>query len=133
MNDRYLESLKATHQKAALLLRAGNRLLVYGLALGSLFCIFSVYATQFIQQPEQALRLQAFMVNYSEFNRVEQSIVSVGSSVQSKKLKPQDPNWDGAVAGASLGLAVGRDIPIIGMVICPVIGAMVGYQLDSKI
>lgn len=133
MNDRYLESLKATHQKVALLLRAGNRLLVYGLALGSIFCLFSVYALQFIQQPEQALRLQAFMVNYSEFNRVEQPVVFVGSAMQSKKLKPQDPNWDGAVAGASLGLAVGRDVPMIGMVICPVVGAMVGYQLDSRI
>lgn len=133
MNDRTLESLKSTHQRVGRLLQAGNRLLACGLLLGSLFCVLSVYATQFVKQPEQALRLQAFMVNYAELNRVEQRGDASGLLSRAEVVKPADPNWDGAVAGASLGLSVGRDIPVIGMVIGPVVGAMVGYQLDSRV
>lgn len=133
MNDDALRFLQKAHNRSGELLRAGNRLLACGLLLGSLFCVLSVYAAQFVEQPEQALKLQAFMVNYAEFNRAPRHEQTRDFLLRAERKVPSDPNWDGVLAGASLGLAVGRNIPIIGVIICPVVGAMVGYQLDSKV
>lgn len=133
MSDRHRHLLEATRHRTAVLLRTGNRLLAGILSLGSIFCVLSVLFANLLKQPEQALQVQAFMFNYSDFSQAEQGLPLSSRLKPSQQVKPHDPNWDGVIAGASLGLAIGRDIPVIGLVIGPVIGATLGYQLDSRV
>ncbi len=129
--DRQL--LESIRERIAHLLHSGNRLLACGLSLGAIFCVMAVYANQFIKAPEQALHLQDFMFNASEFAQAEQSWTELKPGHSLEKQKPVDPNWDGTLAGISLGITVGRSIPVVGYVLGPIAGAMIGYQLDSKI
>lgn len=126
--------LRSLHNQTGQLLTIGSRLLAAVVVLGSLFCLFSVAALYLFRHPERVFQTQAFMLNYAEFahanNRQEQAATGPDH------LRPQghqDPDWDGAFAGASIGLTLGRNIPLIGYVAGPVAGALIGYKLDSKI
>lgn len=134
MSNRNIPMLKVIHRRVGLLVQTGNRLLASVVVLGIMFGLLSVYSLQLLQHPEQVLRLQSFMFNYSEFSQVERNALSSGQAHALKvEKKSHDPNWDGAIAGASLGLAVGRDLPVIGLFVGPVVGATIGYELDSRI
>ncbi|WP_373532131.1 hypothetical protein [Vampirovibrio sp.] len=134
MSDRCFNLLETAQARIALLVKLGNRLLAGILLMGGLFCVMSIMFTQLLKQPEQALQLQAFAFNYSDFAKVEKGrVLSARETTSPENAGLEDPNWDGTLAGASLGLAVGRDLPVIGWVIGPVVGAMLGYQLDSHI
>jgi hypothetical protein len=138
MSERYHHLLEIAHYRTGLLVKLGNRLLLAIFLMGGLFCVMSVMLIHFLNRPEAVLHLHAFAFNYSDFVQAEEGrVVShremFSSQENARRDFSHDPNWDGAIAGASLGLAVGRDVPVVGLVFGPVIGAMVGYQLDTRI
>jgi hypothetical protein len=89
-----------------------------------------------IRNPEQTLHTQAFKFNYTEFASAAAHPSTDGTPANTPStLSTQhtDPNWDGMLAGAGLGLTLGRNVPFIGYVGGSVLGAMLGYHLDSRI
>lgn len=126
------KTLQALHTKTGELITVCNRMLAAVISLGSLFCLMLMASMVLAQKPEQVFHIQAFMINYSEFAKAE---APSDVAVAAQKAGPlhKDPNWDGAVAGAGMGLTVGRNIPLIGGVAGPIIGALIGYRMDSKI
>lgn len=127
-------TLESLHERIGGMLKLGNRLFAAVLLLGSLFSVVAVKSQIVLQHPAEALHLQAFQFNYSEFRQVEGGL----SSRQIKTLarlwhKVNDPDWDGALAGLGAGLSIGQDIPMVGLILAPAIGAAIGYQLDSEI
>lgn len=127
----FLESL---HRRTEKLITIGNRTLAAVISLGSVFCLIAFACFHLAKQPEKTFHMQAFMFNYSDFSHAQADVVPTTSAQSTlHKNTPQDPNWDGAVAGSSLGFSIGRNIPLIGCVVGPVVGAMLGYELDSRI
>ena len=133
-----VQTLKNMHASTGRMLTACNRLIAAVALLGSLFFLMMLASLHLSQQPEKILHLQAFSFNYSEFshlrlaNRLSTGVTPVvASQVALESLK--DPVWDGALAGLGLGFTLGRTIPFIGGMVGPVAGAMLGYQLDSRI
>ncbi len=45
----------------------------------------------------------------------------------------QDPNWDGALAGAGIGYSYGGYFPFLGAPVTALLGGIIGYQLDKSI
>ena len=127
----FLESL---HRGTGKLIIIGNRTLAAIVALGSLFCLLAFGCFHLVRQPEKVFHMQAFMFNYSDFSHAEADALAASSaSGRPKGNTPQDPNWDGVLAGSSLGFTLGRNIPLIGGVVGPVAGAILGYEMDSRI
>lgn len=133
-------STQTLHSAVGLLVKSGSRLLITVITLGTVFCVITSCILQLSKSPEQTLYLKTFMFNYSEFSRVAtrtgtdalkaarpEQTASNGRTVQ------QDPNWDGVLAGASLGYTLGRNVPFIGSVGGPLLGMAIGYQMDSRI
>lgn len=125
--------LSVTHHRTGLLIKSGNRLLAAVLLLGGLFGIGCTGFINLMQKPEQSLQIQGFLFNQAEFAQAEQGQSGFQGLRKSPVSKALDPNWDGAVAGASLGWSAGRSIPVIGWVVGPLVGAAVGYQLDERV
>ncbi|MCE3235885.1 MAG: hypothetical protein K0Q50_2065 [Vampirovibrio sp.] len=126
--------LERLHSDTGKLLKIGNRLMAAVVSLGGIFCLMAFMGMQLAKQPEKTLHLQAFMFNYSEFAHIQEDTQTAPSDKSGTTVrKPNDPNWDGLMAGAGLGFNMGRNIPLIGVVVGPVIGAMIGYDMDSKI
>lgn len=126
--------LESLHYKTGKLLAYGQRLLAAIFLMGTLFCLLSLSILKLITQPEDFLNTQAFMVNYTEAVQSDAAPdAGLSKSQQSVKLKPKDPNWDGTLAGASVGFTLGQNIPLIGMLGGPVLGSILGYEMDSHI
>lgn len=125
--------LYKTHQGTAILIQAGNRLLASVLLLGGLFAIGCTGFLNFLQKPEQPLHLQAFIFNQAEFAQAERGESGLNNLRKAPQRNVLDPNWDGALAGAGLGWSAGQSIPVLGIVIGPVLGAIVGYHLDERV
>lgn len=132
----------ALHRYTGRLLVFGNRLLASVVILGTLFSLSVAGVTPCLQEPERFLQAQAFMFNYHEFQRSEQQVqthwlaasASTGlASSASVSSFSKDPNWDGLVAGAGLGVVAGQEIPLVGFIVGPVLGAVLGYRLDERI
>lgn len=126
-------ALEALHRSTGELLKLGRRLLTAIIVMGTLFGMLCMAILNLLQQPEAFLNTQAFMFNYAEAARIESAPTMQTSSQPTLIAKPKDPNWDGTLAGASVGFNLGQNIPFIGIVGGPVLGAILGYQLDSKI
>ena len=103
----------------------GQMLLVLGQAsigcitLGVLFAMAFPTLNGLLVKPEEQLRLQAFQINYFEMIKRTQSV--------------SDPDWDGALSGMSLGYALTRGYPFVIPAFGAAVGAVVGYELDSRI
>lgn len=126
--------LERLHADTGKLLKIGNRLMAAVVCLGGVFCLMAFLGLQVTKQPEKVLHLQAFMFNYSEFAHIQEDALASNAGASPMSVhKANDPNWDGLMAGAGLGYNLGRNIPLIGCVAGPIIGAMIGYDMDSKI
>ncbi|WP_303673263.1 hypothetical protein [Vampirovibrio chlorellavorus] len=125
--------LYLAHNRTGLLIKSGNRLLAAVLLLGGLFAFGCTGFLNFMQKPEHSLQLQGFLFNQAEFAQAEQGQAGLQGLRKSPVPKALDPNWDGAVAGASLGASAGQSIPMVGWIVGPLVGAAVGYHLDARI
>jgi len=129
-------TLKILHESIGSLLTLGHRLLAAILIMGSAFCLFSLVIFNILRQPELLLHNQAFLFNYASSSSETSKVLNPihpGEVVGIKQNKPKDPNWDGTLAGASLGFTLGQNIPLVGMFIGPVFGGILGYEMDSRI
>jgi hypothetical protein len=125
--------LEALHCSTGRLLRLGHRLLAAVVVMGTLFCMLSMALLNLLQQPEAFLNTQAFMFNYAEAARLENAPGMALDKAPVLPAKPKDPNWDGTLAGTSVGFNLGQNIPMVGLICGPVLGAILGYELDSRI
>ncbi len=133
MSDVDRNWLYLAHYRTGLLIKGGNRLLAAVLLLGGLFAVLCTGFLNFLQKPEQSLQIQAFMFNQAEFAQAEQGQSGLEGLRKAPVPKALDPNWDGALAGASLGWSAGQSIPMIGMLVGPLVGAIICYHLDERI
>ena len=133
MTAKQRATLESLHHNLGKLLAYGQRLLGAILVMGTLFCLLSIVMLNLIRQPETFLNTQAFMVNYSEAIQSDRAPKTAAQSQPELPVKPKDPNWDGSLAGASVGFTLGQNIPLIGAVGGPVLGAILGYEMDSHI
>lgn len=124
--------LERLHQSTGVVLSLCNRLLAGVVALGSIFCLLVLGAVQLAHNPEKVLHTQSFNFNYNEFSQVDAQSDLEGSAAKAV-MSPKDENWDGVLAGVGLGYTVGRNIPLVGSVAGPLVGALIGYRLDSRI
>lgn len=99
-----------------------NRLLFGFVALGLVFTMGYMPLANVVENPEVQLQAQAFQINYYEMVKSRQDEVVA-----------TDPDWDGALAGMSTGYTMTRDLPFVLPMMGAVIGAVIGFQLDSKI
>jgi hypothetical protein len=125
--------LKNLHRLTGAVLSLCNRLMVSVVVLGGAFFLMTLVSVRLANEPENILRMQGFMFNYTEFSRAETLQQPQAGSVSNASARPQDPDWDGALAGGGLGLTLGRTIPFVGVIIGPITGAMLGFKLDSRI
>lgn len=132
MNVQHWFTLESMHHRTGLLLKYGQRLLCAAMVMGAGFCVFSFLVAQLLQQPEAYLHTQGFMFNYAEIAHGESAPAILANGHTGQK-NQKDPNWDGALAGASLGFTLGQNIPFIGAACGPVLGGILGYELDSRI
>jgi hypothetical protein len=128
-----MPSLESLHQNTGLLLKYGQRLFCAMIVMGTLFCMFSYAVAKVLKQPEAFLHTQGFMFNYAEMAQGDAAPYMKTNNLPMLPDHPKDPNWDGTVAGASVGFTIGQNNPIIGSGCGPVFGALLGYQLDSRI
>jgi hypothetical protein len=126
-------TLKILHESIGSLLTLGHRLLAAILIMGSTFCLFSLVVFNILRQPELLLHNQAFLFNYASSSSETSKVLSPIHPGEVTRIKPKDPNWDGALAGVSLGFTLGQNIPLVGMFIGPVFGGFLGYEMDSRI
>lgn len=133
MIDQQWPSLESMHRKIGLLLQSGQRLLCAILILGVSFCMLSILIFKVVKQPEAYLHTQGFMLNYAEIAKAEPNPLHTMQDNPNRASHTADPNWDGTLAGASAGFNLGQNIPFIGSVCGPVLGAIIGYKLDSRI
>jgi len=133
MVDRTRPPLEVLHHRTGQLLTIGRRLLAAIVLLGSIFCVISLMTLHVLKNPEETLHTQAFMMNYTEFSKTALAQAQVKQLAANHNKQNTDPNWDGMLAGAGIGATLGRGIPMIGSITGPVIGALIGYQLDSRI
>jgi hypothetical protein len=125
--------LETIHHRTGRLVVLGNRLLAAIVLLGALFCVISVTALGILKNPEQFLHTQAFMMNYTEFSRAQAVLTPTHTERNPQDSDNTDPDWDGMLAGAGIGATLGQNIPLLGSIGGPIIGAVIGYQLDSRI
>lgn len=121
--------LQEVHQKTGELITMCNRLLVAVVLLGTLFCLMMLSGFKLLQNPEQILTNQAFSMNYLE--SAQNETIRKTGGLEGEAMR--DPNWDGIVAGGSLGMTIGSGIPFVGAYIGPLMGAVVGYRMDARI
>jgi hypothetical protein len=133
MVDRIQMTLEALHHRTGRLVVFGNRLLAAIVLLGAMFCLISLMTLSLLQNPEKLLHTQAFMMNYTEFSQTESEEIPTSTLDAWPNVQATDPNWDGMLAGAGIGATFGQNIPLIGCIGGPIIGAIIGYQLDSRI
>jgi len=133
MKAQPLPTLESMHHKTGTLLMLGQRLLSATFILGTMFCMFAYGLAEVIRQPEAYLHMQGFMFNYAEMAQGEAAPYMKVDNLPVLPEHPTDPNWDGTLAGASAGYTVGQNIPFIGSFCGPVLGAILGYRLDSRI
>lgn len=133
MVDRNRTTLETLHHRTGRLVIFGNRLIVAVVLLGAMFCAISLVALSMIKNPERILHTQAFMMNYTEFYQTESANTPFNPSGIQQTMQTSDPNWDGMLAGAGVGATLGQNIPLIGCIGGPILGAVIGYQLDSHI
>jgi hypothetical protein len=126
-------TLKILHESIGSLLTLGHRLLAAILIMGSAFCLFSLVVFNILRQPELLLHNQAFLFNYASSSSETPKVLNPIHSGEVARVKPKDPNWDGTLAGVSLGFTLGQNIPLVGMFIGPVFGGILGYEMDSRI
>ena len=124
-----LSKLEELHRKTGELLTWCNRLLATVVLLGTAFCLMLGGTMHLMSNPEELLATRAFNLNYMESAEHE----ALANSGEVNGEAQRDPEWDGMLAGGSLGLEVGRSIPFVGVFIGPVVGAAVGYEMDKKI
>lgn len=129
--SRYI--LKSLHRTTGDVLTLCNRLMACALVLGTVFFLMTLASIHLSRQPEKLLNMQAFMFNYTEFAHVQAAPQASTTPASATANKKQDPNWDGTLAGTGLGFTLGRTIPLIGVIAGPIGGAMLGFQMDSKI
>lgn len=125
--------LYIAHHRTGLLIKGGNRLFAAVLLLGGLFSVLCTAFLNLLQKPEQSLHIQAFMFNQAEFAQAERGESGLSGLRKKPASKALDPNWDGAIAGAGLGFSAGQGIPMIGMIVGPLVGAVICYHLDDRI
>lgn len=100
-----------------------NRVMVGFLALGIVFTLGFMPISALIENPETQLQVQAFQINYYEMVK----------SRQDTGIEAQDPDWDGVLSGMTTGYALTRNMPFVLPMMGALVGAAVGYQLDSRI
>ncbi len=143
------DDLELLNQQGEAFVRFTRRFFAVALVLGVAFTLFADFAANVSRTPERYLFIQGFAFNYSEaINKPVQRVTLAGphaiATAQTQALQnsqtlaitgPEvsDPNWDGALTGATIGLNAGQQIPIIGPVLGPLIGAWYGYRLDARI
>ena len=131
-----IASLKALHRHLGNLFCMGRLLTVTVMVMGSLFCLLSLFLFRAVQHPEALLNAQGFMLNYAELHPLESASVKQTGRPEDSGIRhsqPTDPNWDGALAGASLGFNLGQSVPLFGAVGAPLLAAIISYELDTKI
>ncbi len=86
--------------------------------LGTLFIWFSIALGHLVMQPVQMLGMANAQALYQDFHP--------------ETRHPEDPNWDGALAGFMLGCSLSQSIPVVGHVLGPTLGLVIGYQVDAQ-
>lgn len=125
--------LEKVHARVRMATVVCSRLLMAVVVLGSLFSLLAWSATQVFQTPEVFFRMQAFRFTHYEFSTLSAQHVAERARRNPGREASSDPDWDGAFAGASLGLTLGRNVPLIGGVLGPVAGGVIGYRMDKRI
>ncbi len=131
-----IASLKALHRQLGELFHLGRLLAVTIAVMGSLFTLLTVFMLKAVHHPETLLHAQGYLLNYKELHALEASSASQPprfNDLQTSTRKPTDPNWDGALAGGSLGFNLGQNVPVIGLIGGPLLGAILGYELDKQL
>lgn len=121
--------LQQVHARTGKLIMLCNRLLVTMLVLGLVFCALVIGGMQVLSKPERYFATQAFSLNYME-SAERETVLKTG---QLDGQAQRDPNWDGIVAGGSIGTTLGSSIPFVGPYVGPLAGAVVGYRMDSRL
>lgn len=95
-------------------------------ACGLFFTLITFWTQEIISQPLTLFKMEGTLVNMQDYAEINQTVSNSSATAI-------DPDWDGALAGFSLGCAYTSSIPIVGPVLSPLLGAIVGYQLDSSV
>ena len=111
------------HDRLDCLIGVLNRCLCFAIGSGVLFAALAVPLLQFFSAPDWYLGVRGAQINYLELSAPEH---------KSPEQKSLDPDWDGLMAGAETGYAIGKHFPFVGPVFGPALGAAVGYTLDRK-
>lgn len=127
------DMLKSLHRVTGDVLTLCNRLMACAVVLGAVFFLMTLAAIHLSRQPEKMMNMQAFLFNYTEFAHAQAAPAQVATVPTARAPGKQDPNWDGTLAGSGIGFTLGRNIPLIGIIAGPITGAMLGFQMDSKI
>jgi len=127
-----IRTLQSVHQGIGEILALLNRIVTCGVVLGLAFSITAYGFLNLGREPEKLLNLQAFLFNYTELAHAGEKL-GPPSQTGGAGQKTQDPVWDGFMAGAGIGMTVGRSIPFIGGIIGFVTGGMIGHQVDQRV
>lgn len=86
--------------------------------LGTLFICFCMVLAHLVRSPVQVMGGGYSQALYQDF--------------YPETRQPSDPNWDGALSGFMLGCSLSQSIPIVGHVLGPTLGLVIGYQVDAQ-
>lgn len=115
MADRMIDRI---HRSTGRLVRWTNAILFGAFTLGTAFVLLTLPLLKLAENPYQMLKGQTFMVNH----------IQLGAG------QPQaDPVWDGMLAGISTGYALGKGVPFMGVIAGPLLGALIGHQVDQDL
>lgn len=112
-------TLRKIQESIERLLILGNRLIVIGVIGGSVFTATAILLAFLLASPQALLKTQGYEINVLDS--------------QWEPSSEKDSNWDGMLAGASMGYSYGHAIPFWGSALGAAIGASVGYRLDDRI
>lgn len=118
------------HERLGALLRICMRLMTVTLCLGVIFCSLVAGILKVSASPQswiQEHRLAVSMV------APELAYPDLGKPVQPNRAMVCDPNWDGLLVGGLWGATLGPNIPLVGGVAGPVLGATFGYLIDKNL
>lgn len=103
-----------------------NQLIATVVLLGLIFFTGFAFIMLGLQNPAKLLQLEGASLNYQQVATPAWQLENVQNS------QTQDPDWDGVLSGAEVGLALGQGLPLVGPIVGPLAGAIFGYEADRQ-